>query len=304
MLIINLCKRLGYLLREAGMSFSFFFLCILLFGCEGNKTSRIVKVLEVDTVFISLPNNTSASLIQPATWLNSGKEFLAAYNYLDHSLSIIDLSNLEYHKHIKLDEHGPNFVEGPNGIAFYEDSGLLLSSSKYLTLIGFDGKVRERIRLNDVGSSLTGFDFIEGRLDISRHSGLQFDKRSGEILLAGIRRESSGIFKKYIAAVNIEQRKVRLIKVPEFKSKSQGESFGNLNGFSFRRLDDGFIVNPRHASELVLMNSEIEYYSINSSLTDNKAQVYNGINGQYSSILDHEIKSVEFYPVYETYDKS
>ena len=195
-------------------------------------------------------------------------------------------------------------MDSVNGIAYYGDDKLLLSSIKYLTVIDFRGKVLDRVRLNSTNSDLQGFDFSVGRLEVSRSSGLQFDPISREVLLGAVKREGNGQLKKYVASISVPEKRVRLIKLPDFISKNEGESFGNLNGFCFRRLGDELIVNPGYASELVLIGGGTSRFFINSSITPNKAQVYLRQSGEYSSIMSHKMKSVEFYPVFSSYDGS
>ena len=259
--------------------------------------------LVIDTINIQLPIYTSANLIQPFLWTEDEFEWLVGYNYLDHSISVFNLTKRQYFKQIKLEENGPNFVDTVSGIAFYGANTLILSSVKYITLINFDGKVLDRIRLNNSSSELNGFDFTSGRMDVIRHSGLQFESESGEILLGAVKREYDGQVKKYIAAINISTRAVRLIDLPDFESRKKGERFGNIEGFSFNRIDDGLIVNPRFSSELVLLDDGQSRYYVNSSFVVNKSAPFTNGSAEYSNIIEHQNSTVEFFPVFRTFDK-
>ncbi|MCE7996198.1 MAG: DUF4221 family protein [Roseivirga sp.] len=234
-----------------------------------------------------------------------GGEWLAAYNYLDHSISIINFSDRKYFKQVKLQGAGPDFVDGVRGIAYYREGNFILAGLKYITIINFDGKVLGRLRLNDSSSVLEGFDFSRGRLEVNRYSGLQYDAISGQVLLSAVQRGADGRFVRYIAAVNLANNKIDLIKVPRFVSRDKGESFGNISGFSFRRLNTGFVINPRYSSEVVLIGQgEPGTVYINSSITSNKAVAYNLNSDKYQSIIDHHNQSVEFYPIFQNYDQS
>lgn len=270
---------------------------------SSNQESRVVELI-TDQLLVQLPLNTSANLIQPEIWEDEGSELLGAYNYLDHSLSVVNLTKRAYVTRIKLDENGPNFVDPPNGLAYYGDNRFLVSSDKYLTIIDFKGDVLNRLRINDVRSNLTGFDFSLGKLEINRISGLQIDLVSGEVLLEAVKREPNGSFNRYIASVSVSAKTVRLTKVPTFESRSEGEYFGNLNGIHFRRSNRGLIVNPKYASELVLLSSTSSHQYIRSSITKNKASVYSSQANRYANIIEHHLKTVEFYPVFSTYNKA
>lgn len=229
---------------------------------------------------------------------------MGAYNYLDHSLSIIDLSNREYSLQIRLKTEGPYFVDPIRGLAYYGDRKMLLASLKYLTIINFQGEVLDRIRLNDSSSSLEGFDFSLGRLDVSRHSGLQYDPDTGEVLLSAIKQQGNGRFQRYVVSLNVPEKRVRLIRLPDFTSRNIGENFGNLNGFNFRRLGDGLVVNPSFSSELVSISMDTTHFFLDSSITSNKAPVFTSDKLKYQSVVDHHTKSVEFYPVFTNADRS
>ncbi len=272
-------------------------------GHVDNHSAGPVGV-QTDTLLIDLPVSTSANLIQPAIWQADGVEYLCAYNYLDHSLSIINLTKRIYLTQVRLQQNGPDFVDTVNGIAYYGDGKLALSSLKHLTVVSSKGEVLERIRLNDRGSDISGFDFSRGRLEVNRNSGLQYDPHTDEVLLGAVRRELNGRLQKYIACLGISSKHVRLIELPGFESQAEGESYGNLNGFSFRRYGDSFIVNPRYASELVLLNGYTSHRFINSSITANKSIAYNRRQAESVSLLDHQMRNVEFYPVFNTYDSS
>lgn len=276
-----------------------------LFACVPASDNGIgITDVVIDSLYVQLPINTSANLIQPTIWKEGKSELLGAYNYLDHSLSVINITDRRYEVQIRLKENGPDFVDAVNGLAYCGENRLLVSSIRYLTSIDFEGNVLDRVRLNDTSSDLKGFDFTVGRLEVSRHSGLQFDANSGEILLSAIVREADGLFRRYVASVNVLTKRVRLTEIPNFESRKQGEYFGNLNGFHFRRLDGGFIVNPSFASELVLLSNDYSHLFIRSSVTDNKASAYNRQSDKFANVVEHHIESVEFYPVFSSYDQS
>lgn len=139
---------------------------------------------------------------------------------------------------------------------------------------------------------------------MSRISGLQFDLASGEVLLRGSKRELDGQFNKYIASIDVSAKTVRLTKIPGFEARNPGEYFGNINGFHFRRLNSDLIVNPRFASEFVLLSDNPAHLFIKSSITRNKAPVYSSQSNKYANIIEHHLKSVEFYPMFSSYDQS
>ena len=273
--------------------------CCFFVGCSQESAVVFAEGLKVDTLRIEVPEFTSANLVQSSSWHSSGEDYLVGYNYLDHSLSILNISSRFYDRRIKLRFEGPNFVEEPKAVSYIGSKHFLLVSDNYISILNYDGQVVNRYRINHISSIFEGMDFDKGRILFNRNSGLQFDQKNMTFMAEAYLFDSGIKTGWYIALIDLNDLKIKLISLPKFKSKREEESFGDLNRINYSRQGDTILVNPKFSSEIVLLvaNNDSFHFNLNSNLTSNKSLPLTGDKNGFSSRQLHRSKSVEFYGV-------
>lgn len=187
-------------------------------GCSTEKRNERSDITRstLDTLLITLPLNVSASLIRPHLFTLDTDELIVAYDYLDHSISILNLSKRAYSKKINLVKDRPDFIESVGAMAVLDQGSIIIASMNYLTIMNFDGKVLEMFSINTSRNDLEGFDFLKFELDYSQYSGLQYDSKRGSILMqisSMVRSKPQEYEGSRIAEVGLREKNIRQLEV-------------------------------------------------------------------------------------------
>lgn len=277
-----------------------------LFSCSGVKENSEEMTysfeIEKDNVFIDIPSTTSPNLTYPVLWDSLGDEYFAAYNFQVHGLDIFNLSQRIYVKQVKFSTEGPDFVSSVQAISIWSEGIFLVVNDAYITLVNFDGRVIDRLSINTESSDFTGFDFSSGRLLVNRHSGLQFSGRQKTILMeAYLFAGDSNLGEGFILVeLDIENRTIGVVDIPyESSLLNVEESYGELNGLNFLKLENRLVLNRKFSSEVFIWKGgKLQSRNVLSSFTVNEIQPFSRANGvTRESRQEYELKSSKFFPL-------
>lgn len=278
----------------------------LCFSCSAKKRDDLSFVGKpvVDTLLINLPGGVSSSLIRPHLFNDGVDEMIAFYDYFDHSISILNLTDRAYTRKIPLLREGPDFVESLGAISMIDKNSLIVVSLNYLTILNFEGKVIGRLSINTDNRDLSGIDFGHLELNYNQYSGLQYNSSSNSVLMqiSSFEREESQKFSgSRVAEIEFDTRKIIAldVKMPTDYTSLEG-SYGDLTAIGYCRIEGGLVYNFPMSSEIfVELGGVTRRYSLNSDYADTKASPISDFSqGADLARFFHQTKSVFYLPVY------
>lgn len=284
------------------VSFSLLF-CFVACNKKQKVNSGGVQVY-ADTLVIDIPSFTSSNLVRPTVWQEDQIEYLAAYNYLDHSLSIFNLTDETYFKRTSLDRQGPHFVDAIGAMSFDVDSKcFIVVNYQWITLINLEGKVLKRLKINNgTQNDLEGIDFEEYELYYNQYSGLQFDQVSKKFLLGVAslnRRHPQRDTTSRLAEIDLTNNSIVPldIKMSNDFTELPGD-YGELTRIGFWRKGSGIVFNFAMSAKVFIKESDsLMVYDNESTLLDNLAQPMKGGGSWNKNRIEHQLYSQAFYPM-------
>ena len=289
-----------------------FLFCFAFNDCKEKNTeaSQELGTLGIinETIIIDLPSSTSANLTVSALEEIKGVEYLASYNYLDHCISLMSLTQRRYLKKIELNFVGPDFIKSVGAIAILSLDSFLIVNDQHLTFIDSNGKVVRRYAINDVEKNLWSFDFSKFVLRYNHLSGLQYDSQKQTILLE-MSLLSRGSPQKYkgsvIAEVNIKNLTIVPLNlyIPELYQALKGD-YGELVRPGYWRFDEKIIYNFK-MSPAVFVNdgkNTLNYLLKGLNTMDVAPPIMDFSDGYNLSRIRHQILSQNFSTIiYDPY---
>ncbi len=282
------------------------FSLLFCFGACNKKQNVNLSGLKVyaDTLTIDIPSFTSSNLAKPVVWQEGQIEYLAAYNYLDHSLSIFNLTDETYAKRISLDREGPHFVDAVGAVSFDVDLNcFIVVNYQWITFINLEGKVLKRLRMNSgKQNDLEGIDFEKYELYYNHYSGLQFDQESKKFLMGVAslnRRYPQRDTTSRLAEIDLRSNAIAPldIKMPKDFTELPGD-YGELTRIGFWRKGSEIVFNFVMAAKVFIKESDsLMVYDIESPLLDNLAQPMKGGGNWNQNRIKHQLSSQAFYPM-------
>lgn len=176
------------------------------------------------SIVIELPSSVSSNLSIPFIWNEKNEELLVAYSHSDHSVIVLNLSKRKFLKKISLSTTGPDFVQLVRAFSIYDRNTLLVGGDQYITFITFDGEVTKRLRINEVNSDFSGFDFSKGRLIVNKYSGLQYNAQNETMLMEVyyFSKRQGFARNRVMVSLNLKKLEIEELAVPNELNRKQG----------------------------------------------------------------------------------
>ncbi|WP_236017522.1 DUF4221 family protein [Roseivirga sp. E12] len=250
---------------------------------------------------IELPKSTSSTLSRPALIEVEGVEYLIFYNRLDHSLSLINLSKRKYVKKIDLTREGPNFISDVRSMTFLTESVVLVESHNYLTKINIEGTVLQRLSINSQSRDMNGLDQGVFELRGNQYTGLQYSPSDSSIVMEinSLERVQPQKYRgSKLAKVYLDKRLIVPLDIgfPLDYSRLDGD-YGAMGGIGYYRKGQDIVYNFEMSSDVFLSTNKTGY-KLESAYTQNFAQPIKDFSSGFNmSRVEHQIKSLTFYPV-------
>lgn len=201
---------------------------------------------------------------------------------------------------------GPDFVESVRAFSIYDQNTLLIGSDQYITFITLDGEVTKRLRINDLNSDFSGFDFSNGRLTVNKYSGLQYNGQNKTMLMEVYyfsKRQGFAV-NPIIVSLDLEELVIKEFTIPNELSRKEG-NYGELRGVNFWRTPDELIVNYKSSSDVVVQKSQniVSYQMRSKHTTDDAKPIINNSGSLNVTMFEHQVRSSNFYTVIKDQNK-
>lgn len=283
-------------------------LMVTFFGHSCDRANRLSlddKMVEADTILISLPPHVSSMLIRPYVFRYGASEHLCMYDFQNHALIFFNLNEVRYHGKIKLEEHGPDFVESVGAVAYLDDRTFLLAGMNYLSRIDEEGTVIKRMVINSHNSDFEGLDFGTIELSYNQYAGLQYNTERNSVLMEvssrSQRLKAHKFHGKRIAELYFEEGRGELLDVviPDDYSSVEGY-LGDLSRVGFLRWGDTLIYNFPMSSEVFIKIKDTraireEVVSAQVSAMAKPMNVADAVSS--SARIDYQYTSLFYFPV-------
>jgi len=133
--------------------------CLVLCSCNESGKSNDNRKYTYDTTSIAIPPD--ALDFYPKSTIDENEVLFVGYNYIDHSLDIINIADNLFIKKIPLQKEGPKKI-GNIGYLFLQDSKLIIYSQPEWILLDTAGYLLKRFTLESVENQLGGKYVIDG----------------------------------------------------------------------------------------------------------------------------------------------
>ncbi len=152
----------------------FIFSVLTFYGCDQGSGYSDDTRYTYDTASITIPTN--ALDFYPKSTINKDGNLFVGYNYVDHSVDLLDIGNNEFVKKISLQKDGPEKISSI-GHLFIRDSILIIYSQPEWILLDTTGHFLKRFTFEKVEKDLQNKYVIDG--------GFKLDALQNPYLSAG-----------------------------------------------------------------------------------------------------------------------
>jgi len=298
-------------MRKINFYYCFFFIVILLFGCNKLEYSTVltrgISSIDVDVKIDTLEISIDPPLLNDYEIFSVEDDIIISYNDKNHSIDFFDLHNVSYIKSIILEKEGPYGINRVLSIDGNIEKHVHLLTESHIVKIKQDGSIISKIKINSKVDSDIFFKYNIHVEDNNIFKVIDEDIYLVSIVDITSPRTDKRYFEndKYVVGkFNSMTGVLEPISISypnEYQQKNQG-----FNSFKY------FSVDKSGDLTIVFSGSQDIFKYYNNTNILNRYKVENNLpllhisgenwssNNSYDKAFSNYIKSSTFGPIFET----